>query len=264
MTRGVLICIVEDAEGNRHYHRSVEFNGDMYIENGHGKEIIDKYESGDIKDLDGFYKYVEEFNKKNHNYEDDVLCYEVVLEQVNGTCQNKQCYKCEKYDNCNVSFDYENVSNLYDITSYSYHADYYYWLNLTDDDIEVLASNGVIKINSGGGAVFNFKRFIETELDSGFIDPEDSYDFEDEGYKGVLISRGLTEYEAQECVDIGIKEVNGVYDDVEEFGKGQLENYGVEDWLFDFIDCEKYGKYVLNYDGDGIHELNSGRVVIYG
>lgn len=273
MTRGNMVLILSDDEGNRKYCRSGEFNGDMYTDNGgYGAEIIEKYQSGEIENEDDFASYVREFNKNNHNYEEDMYIGEVKLEEWNGECRYIQyyCGECpyswiegKGNKTCTYSMDFHGVSNLYDISSYPYHHDYSYWLNLSGEDIEVLASNGVVKIKNGGGAVFNYSEFVETELDSELIDAEDSYDFEDEAFVIELKDKyNLTKDEAQELKnDTDIREIDDLFESVSAYGYSLLERYGVDDWIIPYVDTEQFGYDQVN--ADGVLLLGSGRVVTY-
>lgn len=62
MTRG-RICVAT----NEKLLNSVEFNGDMYVEHGHGEEVIEAFESG-ISTEQEYRDYVEAFDNENFNY----------------------------------------------------------------------------------------------------------------------------------------------------------------------------------------------------
>lgn len=62
MTRG-RICVATDEK----LLNSVEFNGDMYVEHGHGEEVIEAFESG-ITNEQEYREYVKAFDDKNFNY----------------------------------------------------------------------------------------------------------------------------------------------------------------------------------------------------
>lgn len=134
MIRGTFILITE---GNR-YFTSTEFNGGMDL-NHRGKEILKTYNSKNIKSENDFYKFIDKFNDEHFEYNDEWMYGEVIED-----------------DN----------SKLFDITSYTHHSGYNYWLNISGEDIEVKASNGTIKIFNGGGAVIWYDEFVKTELNS--------------------------------------------------------------------------------------------------
>ena len=62
MTRGK-ICVATETK----LLYSVEFNGDMYVENGHGTEVIEAFESGITTEKE-YREYVEAFDNENFCY----------------------------------------------------------------------------------------------------------------------------------------------------------------------------------------------------
>ena len=71
MTRGK-ICVATDEK----LLNSVEFNGDMYVEHGHGEEVIEAFESG-ITTEEEYREYVEAFDNEN-------FCYSTEARDNNG------------------------------------------------------------------------------------------------------------------------------------------------------------------------------------
>lgn len=63
MTRGKICVATEDK-----LLRSVEFNGDMYIEHGHGTEVIEAFESGITTEKE-YREYIKEFDANNFEYQ---------------------------------------------------------------------------------------------------------------------------------------------------------------------------------------------------
>jgi hypothetical protein len=69
MTRGKIIIITDWDNGRIVLNQSCEFNGDMYIEDGHGEFWLEKLK--EVKTPAEFYKAVLEFDKKNFEYQYD-------------------------------------------------------------------------------------------------------------------------------------------------------------------------------------------------
>lgn len=276
MTRGNFILITEDDNCNRHYYMSTQFNGNMFPhDEGYGLEILETYTSEFIHSLDDWKKYVDDFNTKHFGYDDEPIpMYSEITEDNCLSCErNLNCYDifgwCPNKRTCKIKMEFEGVNNIFDITSYNYHSDYTYWLNLTSDDIEVKTDNGIVRINSMGGAVFNFDDFFETEWDSGLIDPEDSYDFEDDVYVRVKILMdknkywNLTDVEAEQLIedDCYNRKILGIYDSPEDLGKELISQYAdVPKWLEDFINYEDYGNHVMEDDCYYYCEFVTGRI----
>lgn len=80
MTRGKLILLTEGG-----MHITDEFNGDMYMENGHGEEVIERLQR--VTDPDSFEKEVRAFDKANFEYykDDDPVIYFIGLPVVDCT-----------------------------------------------------------------------------------------------------------------------------------------------------------------------------------
>ena len=147
MTRGKLVLIADD----KRYYTSTEFNGSMYMDGGYGDEILKEFTSENIQSVEDFYRYIENFNEKYFQYNNEWFCREITEENTKycPTLFKKGCLSCAYDSTCKIDYDFCS-SNLFDITTYNYHSDYMYWLNISSEDIEVKAANGIIRINSGG------------------------------------------------------------------------------------------------------------------
>lgn len=245
MTKGTFVFLTNDAKGNRVIYMTTEFNGCMYLDDGgYGKEVVDRFEEG-FDNLDQFKAYVKAFNEEHFQYPEKLV------------------WRITKKEIENDTFTFDGVDNFYKFADWSYHSDYYFWYNNTDDDIEVLAENGVVQINSSGGAVFNYRAFKETVLDSGLLKAGDSIDFAEEAEIYSFMNAGLTREEAEEISGYSyIHEVCGIYDDLEDYGRSVItESIGVESWLEDYIDYERYARDTVSDDGSRL--LSSGRVITY-
>ena len=242
MTRGTLVFLTNDAKGNRAIYMTTEFNGSMYLDDGYGQEVVDRFEDG-FDNLEEFKAYVKDFNKENFQYSEKLV------------------WKITKKEFENDTFTFNNVDNFYKFVDWSYHSDYYFWYNNTDDNIEVLARNGVVDIPPSGAAVFNYSDFLETKLDSGLT--TESVDFADEAEIYAFMNAGLTREEAEDISGYSyIHEICGVYDDLEDYGRSVVMECGsVESWPENYIDFERYGRDVVNDDGSKL--LCSGRVITY-
>ncbi len=257
MTRGQLIAIAYDDNGVKQYYRSTEFNGNMYP-SGLGAEIIERFSLGDIETINDFCDYVANFDKNNFRYSsgnvEDIFG---IVDLASGEWN----YWYEKL---------KSFENFLDIRKYTSISDYTYWMNLTDEDIEVATKNGIVLIPSKECAVFNYRKFYPIDQFSArFLEENEISEYFPE-YKAILDlmkrfkDEDLTEEEAQELVDNSWDDRNNewsvIYDSVEDFGRSEAESIGLESWAEDFFDFEKYGRHVLNYDDRGAYELSSGRI----
>lgn len=68
MTRGKILFI--DTDGN--LYCSTEFNGDMYP-SGRGGEVIERFEEGYFTDFARYFRFVENFNRRNYGYKDNLF-----------------------------------------------------------------------------------------------------------------------------------------------------------------------------------------------
>ena len=71
MTRGKLVVITDKG-----MFSSIEFNGDMYPDNGHGADAV-KLLNNEVYELDDFTPAIIKFNKEHHNYDDESLTEKV-------------------------------------------------------------------------------------------------------------------------------------------------------------------------------------------
>lgn len=273
MTRGKFVLITEDDNCLRHYYISTEFNGNMYISDGYGSEILDTYTADNISSVDDWKEYIDNFNQKYFQYNDTYMYREITETNCKPCINFWYCSTCMKRDACYIIHDFENVNNLFDITSYKYYSDYMYWLNLTTDDVEVKTESGIVRINSYGGAVFNYSKFLETKWDSGLIDLEDSYEFDNDEdiLHQVLTERykqfNLDEYEVDDIIteDYQDRKISYIYDSLEELGKCYLrDSYGIPEFLEDYINYESYAEDMIEGDDYYLYLESSGRVAYFG
>lgn len=128
MTRGTLAIILNDA-----ILKSLEFNGDMYLE-GHGEDAIKTLQL--VNGEDGFLASVILFNKEHHNYD---------LSECNHIVQ--------KIDTLDIlDFDKDYFENWF--------SDYVYIKNCSDDVKTIIENdtNKEYKIEQGEIFVLYFGR----------------------------------------------------------------------------------------------------------
>lgn len=279
MTRGKFVLITKDEKENIHFHISTEFNGGMYpYDEGYGVQILEDYSADNINTLEEWKQYVERFNKEHHDYDEPIIDEITEINRQKCIC-NWNCSSCSKRDCCYINSDFEGVTDIFDITSWKYHSDYSYWLNLTDDTIEVKVESNytdgyeVVEIDEYGRAVFNYKRFYETEEtknESRIIDYECSYNYEDD--EDIIVSNLVEKYKNYNLTyeesyefwkyDLYKNEINNIYYDYEELGKEYLFEIGIPTYLENYIDYASYGEDLI--DGDEYyHELNSSGRIVY-
>ena len=68
MTRGKILFIKDNGEVSC----TTEFNGDMYP-SGNGGEVLERFEEGYFSDFIKFKRFVENFNRRNYGYEEELL-----------------------------------------------------------------------------------------------------------------------------------------------------------------------------------------------
>lgn len=130
MTRGTLALITEGG-----IYNSIEFNGNMGNRDL-GSEVVPALKS--VTTLSEFEKMVNEFNLKNHNYDEEEMVF--VWEGTLKTSFKK-----------NVYFE-------------KWFSDYLYIKNATKENIEVLDYNGkLITFPAEEVTVLNFGEEIEEE-----------------------------------------------------------------------------------------------------
>lgn len=256
MVRGKFILIGE----NKTFFCSTEFNGGMYPA-CLGEEIIAKLASGEIQTKKDFEEYVADFNKKHFTYKDSRLIFEVTEENCQKCGANWHCSECTERRSCQLEYSFEGA-NLFDIRTYNYHSDYMYWLNISGEDIEVATKNGIVSINDGGGAVFHFRDFLPSILDSGLINPDDSLDFSyDAKIIKIMNKFSLLESEAQEWLDYHSSSCNivCVYGDEVELENDQLYNHAdIPEYLKPFFNFAAFGSALC--ENDGYYQLSSGKI----
>lgn len=83
MTRGQIAIIKNPYNRSEEIEvmTSIEFNGDMYMKNGHGHEVVRLLRK--VHDVANYQLAVAKFNDKNHHYNDcDRLTYETTGEKA--------------------------------------------------------------------------------------------------------------------------------------------------------------------------------------
>ncbi len=73
----------------------------------------------------------------------------------------------------------------------------------------------------------------------------------------------LTEEEADELlVNTNIESISCVFDDFDDLALNELDSIGVEEWLYEYIDIQRFGEDRYNADKDRLYRLKcSGRIV---
>lgn len=249
MTRGRFVLVRTDADGERHIHVSTEFNGGMGA--NELADVLFSYDSGMIHDVKEWEAFIERFNQEHHQYSDVVL-YEDLAE-------------------------YPEVNPCELVTSYVGRSDYSYWLNLADENVEVLTKEGVVLIPSMEGAVFDHKVFYKTGWKAHPISAKKSKEFRFKAQAYEKLKEGLlTKKDVQEWLTyIGNDsvEIISVYSSVEELGEDRFFNhlslYGlsrddaqrVVDDIGDYMDYRRYGEPLVSQYG--YVELSSGKILEY-
>lgn len=148
MTRGQITVILND----RVIWTSTEFNGDMYYENGHGEEIMETFPK--VTTLEEYKKYIEDFNKNHHNYNDDVLTYELT--------------DMSEVDNEEYIFTYEEFLDMRTDYFKKWFEDYLYIKNLSDKLVQLVDRNGnVYDLAPMEIAVLNFGEYTDEVPNNG-------------------------------------------------------------------------------------------------
>lgn len=156
MTRGKIFLI---GSGKKLY-TSIEFNGDMYIENGHGEDIIEWYKKNGIPSFDGFEQFVKTFNEDRFGYANERLVYEVTAKSMKKCPYEKMaCSKCIWEDSCQIAFDFMGCDDVFDLTKHYRLSDYSYWFNGSGEAIRMKGKEGTIEVPDGSLVVFHYSRF---------------------------------------------------------------------------------------------------------
>lgn len=249
MIRGRFVLVRTDADGERHIHVSTEFNGGMGA--NELADVLFSYDSGTIHDVKEWEAFIERFNQEHHGYSDVVL-YEDLAE-----------------------YPEENPCEL--VTSYVGRSDYSYWLNLADEDVEVLTKEGVVLIPTLAGAAFGHKSLCTTDW-AHLIPAKESKDFRMKGqayeylHKNILSNKDVKEWLSY--VRDENYEIIEVYPSVEELGENKFQEILISGFGLTYdkaqnllYEIESY----MDYDGyaedllmdDGYMELTSGKVIRY-
>lgn len=149
--------------------------------------------------------------------------------------------------------------------------DYSYWLNLGEEDVEVIASPGIlVLIPSMGGAVFHRDCFLSTEWNSRVIPLKESKQLREKAmiYEDV---EKRDAYEWSRFNEQGKYQIESVYSCKEDLGEDLLlthfSSYGIlgkqmrklkEEVLDGCFDYAKYANRFLNKD---YFELSSGKII---
>ena len=256
MTRGRFFIVVKDDNGKLKMYSSLEFNGDMYIEEGScGEDAAMTFTNENINSIEDFKKYVDEFNQRNYQYDDQEQTWEVDVEED--------------------EFSFGGVKDIFDVTSYPYHSDYMFIRNLTDDVVEMKAENGIIQIQPDDGAVFHYDEFYdmsgtnyEDEWGAKTIeDHTDAIVYTDDVYARELASKhGLTMEEAWELINNHMDhphEIISVFECVEDVAEDYISMQDVDSYISNFIDYTELGKNIVA-NNEGYYKFDStGRVLYY-
>ncbi|MBP3708288.1 MAG: hypothetical protein J6J36_06750 [Clostridia bacterium] len=154
MTRGKIAVVLKEKT-----LVSVEFNGDMYVENGHGTQVLDELKN--INTEQEYRDFVQAFDSENFNYATeskrngenyfDNKWYTNGVREVVGEEENQLC------DFCNNYFD-------------KWFSDYVYLKNIHDDYVDIVCTieedgkefNDVpVRIEPNGVVVLNFGTLVE-------------------------------------------------------------------------------------------------------
>lgn len=254
MTRGRFLIVVNDENDKPVVYVSTEFNGDMYIEEGScGEDAAQTFTKANITSIEDFKKYVADFNRRNYEYEEEELVWLANPDED--------------------SFSFSNVTDIFDITSWSYHSDYMFVRNLIDDTIEMKADNGVVHIESGDGAVFNYDEFYD--MRDGTYDSEwgaylvtstsDVLVYVDDVYHLELMEKyNLTEEEAWELINNHMEhphDIITIYESVEDVAEDYINQQDVNDFLSDYIDRTRLGEDLVK--DEGYYKFDCSERVMY-
>lgn len=127
MTRGKMMFIDKD----RRIYSTVEFNGDLYIDQnkGYGREIVNHFQYGGFKDVYAFERFMLRFNNKHFQFV-----------KKDGIAMLKQTKYCRA-----KGLNFENSLT-----------DYVYIINESDLDIEIHGKDGKVIAPIETLAIFHF------------------------------------------------------------------------------------------------------------
>ena len=148
MTRGQITVVLNDGV----IWTSTEFNGDMYYKDGHGEEIMETFPK--VTTLEEYKKYVEDFNRNHHNYDEDVLTYELT---DMGEVENEE-----------YIFTYEEFLDMRTDYFKKWFEDYLYIKNLSDETVQFIDREGnVYDLEPMEIAVLNFGEYTDEVPNNG-------------------------------------------------------------------------------------------------
>lgn len=221
MTRGQIAIITDER-----IITSIEFNGDMYIENGHGTDVLRKL--CNVNDISTYERMVEKFNKTHHNYDADVLTYTIA-------CKDSGL---------------QNIMNMSEGYFDKWFSDYIYIKNLTDNSFHWIDRDGYPqKIQPSEIAVINIGRLIKTDAHKKCS--ETLPDF---------INELCAEDKAYLQMKNVINKVRGLYEDAYDVGRDYIDNNNVPEWIKKYIDFEVVGTDLTAADTFAWITLPSGEI----
>ncbi len=137
MHRGTVFIITKDENNKFKVEKSTEFNGGMGLD-CFGKRIYDMLQN--FKEPLLFDLMIRDFDEEHFKYHDDVMTYVAYSEEEPFIDENKRSF-----------FDYSLTKNQFKFfhdsnDNYIYTSDSNYIKNLSNEDIEVVCSNGVFKL----------------------------------------------------------------------------------------------------------------------
>jgi len=137
MHRGTVFIITKDENNKFKVEKSTEFNGGMGL-NCFGKVIYDMLKN--FKEPLLFDLMIRDFDERHFKYNDDVMTYVADSQEAPFIDENKRSFF--EYSLTNNQFKFFCDNN----EQYIYTSDSNYIKNLSDEDIEVVCSNGVFKV----------------------------------------------------------------------------------------------------------------------
>lgn len=114
MTRGTIVVITDDI-----LYITNEFNGDMYLEQGYGEDVIKMFNhiiKYDRISQNRIVQQLNKFNKKHHNYQDFQIIEMPIIFPIVFLCDIYE----KLFSNCIYRSDYTYVLNLSNKIKFSY------------------------------------------------------------------------------------------------------------------------------------------------
>lgn len=137
MHRGTVFIITKDENNKFKVEKSTEFNGGMGLD-CYGKAIYDMLK--DFKEPLLFDAMIRDFDDRYFKYGDDVMTYVADSQEEPFIDENKRSFFDYSQTNNQFKFFHDNNDN------YIYASDSNYIKNLSNEDIEIVCSNGVFKL----------------------------------------------------------------------------------------------------------------------